>query len=74
MSFDNFYKIFEYFNFNEFVSMLWCWYDNKVKNDYKWINLVLILIYLIFNYFKLNINSFFLFNLGEGWNLGDFSY
>lgn len=74
LSFDNFHKIFEYSNFNEFASMLRCWHDNKAKNDHKWINLVLILIYSTSNYPKLNINSSPLFNLGEGWNLGDFSY
>ncbi|NES05896.1 MAG: hypothetical protein F6K22_25675 [Okeania sp. SIO2F4] len=76
LSFDNFHKIFEYSNFSEFASLLRNWHDNQAKNSEdkdRWRNLVLILTYSTSEYPRFNINESPLFNLGEGWNLGDFS-
>ncbi|MCL2931381.1 MAG: AAA-like domain-containing protein [Trichodesmium sp. MAG_R03] len=74
LSFDNFHKIFESSNFSEFSSLLRSWHDNKAKNNDKWRNLVLILTYSTSDYPRFNINQSPLFNLGQGWNLGDFNY
>ncbi|NEO55027.1 MAG: hypothetical protein F6K54_19270 [Okeania sp. SIO3B5] len=73
LSFDNFHKTFEYSIFSEFENLLRNWHDNKAKNDDKWRYLVLILTYSTSDYPRSNINQSPLFNLGQGFNLGDFS-